>query len=499
MGITLSLCVDLHVIKLTTHVYRVVSLAAKPMIKAVLLILVFASAASAQMVRGIVLEDHTGAPVPAASIKLKSSNGTTLKEMDSERNGQFAFPDLPAGEYIVSIGKTNFVTVNARLTAQPDTGSLPVLRMIKYGVISGHMTSPRAGGTAVAIERVSEGQVPRSYTGMVNAAGEFRIFGIAPGRYHLAAALTAATLPEPIRGMALYPNNAQPREFVISGGEQFEGLQFFVPGTGNSYISGKVTGPGPSQPYSLTLVESDHPSFRLMAALTAMDGTFHFDNVLPGTYNLYASGPVTPPPSLFAQVHLVLNSQRVENMELVLKPGRTVEFAIDTNRRPVNSACSPDGTITLQTAGTWAMVRDQKLTAPIAPSSPAHFENVGPSRFNVTAKSTSGNCIGVTVATVDLSKDGTSEPATVVFQPPSSIRGMADAGSAVILRDVTPGREAIHAVFAAVASEFLFDGLAPGQYCITTQSAADTIPHWSPEAGCENPVVDLKPGESRRL
>ena len=186
-------------------------------------------------------------------------------------------------------------------------------------------------------------------------------------------------------------------------------------------------------------------------------------------------------------------------MDLVLKPGSAIEFALGANKTSSNSACSADGVITLQTAGTWAMVRDQKLTAPIAPLAPARFENVGPARFNVTARSNVGNCIGVTVATVDLTNGGATEPAAVVFQPPSSIRGMASAGSTVILRDVTPGREAIHAVFAAVASEFLFDGLAPGQFCVTTQAAADTIPHWSPETACETPVVDLKGGESRRL
>jgi|GEM_PF-3421129 len=87
------------------------------MIKAVLLVVAYASVESAQMVRGIVLEDHSGAPVPAASIKLKSANGTTLKEMDSERNGQFAFPDLPAGEFVLSVGKSNYATVTARMTA----------------------------------------------------------------------------------------------------------------------------------------------------------------------------------------------------------------------------------------------------------------------------------------------------------------------------------------------------------------------------------------------
>jgi hypothetical protein len=355
------------------------------------------------------------------------------------------------------------------------------------------------GGIIVAIEQVAEGQIPRSYSGMISATGEFRIFGIPPGRYQLAAPFSAGTNPEPLRGMALYPNSTRPREFVVTGGEQYDVQDFFVPVGGSSSISGKVIGPGAPQPYSLTLVESGHPSIRLMVALTAMDGTFHFDSIFPGTYDLYAAGPLTPP-SFFARVHLVLNSQRIENMELTLKPGRTVEFATDARNTSTNSPCSPDGVITLQAVGNWVMVRDLKLTAPIAPSAPARIENVAPGPFNVAARSTTGNCTGVTVAGIDLRKDTPAERATVVFQPPSSIRGTATSGNVVVLRDLTPGRDSpVQALFGNSAAEYRFDGLAPGQYCVATHSAIDVIPRWSPESGCSNSIIDLSPGELKRL
>jgi hypothetical protein len=471
------------------------------MLKAALLTLLLAGTVSAEAVQGTVLEDHSGAPVTTASVKLKTVSGATLKETETDRSGRFVLADVPAGEYLVSVSKTNYASVNARMAAQGDSAQTPILRLIKFGVISGHVTSPRTGGAATAIEVVSDGQIPRSYSGTIAANGDFRIFGISPGRYQLAAPLLAATASEPVRGMALYPSNSQPREFAINGGEEFAIPEFTVSKDGASFISGKVTGPGTPQIFSLALVDPDHPSIRLMTALTAEGGAFHFDSILPGAYDLYATGPVTPAPSYFARVHLVLNSQRVENIELVLKPGRPVEFAMGSGKAVApNVPCSSDGIVTLQVVGQWGFVRDMKLTAPISPSVPARIENVGPGAFNVSVRSTNGNCIGVTPPLLDLRKDAAPERATVVFQPLPSIHGSAAIGNVVVLRDLTPGHDSpVQAIFANSAAEFHFDGLAPGRYCVTPLPSNDPIPHWSPESGCSAPIIELAAGEAKSL
>jgi hypothetical protein len=301
--------------------------------------------------------------------------------------------------------------------------------------------------------------------------------------------------------MALYPSNSQPREFVLTGGEEFPIPEFTVSTNGTSSISGKVTGPGTPQIFSLMLADSEHPSIPLMTAQTAEGGAFHFDGILPGTYDLYARGPFIPPPSLFTHVHLVLNSQKIENMEFVLKPGRSVEFAVGTSKAVTsNSGCSRDGMITLQAVGTWALNRDLTLTAPIAPSAPARIENVGPGPFIFTARSSTGNCIGVTPALLDLRLDTAPERATVVFHPLSGIHGSTTSGNVVVLRDVTPGHDSsVQAIFANSATEFHFDGLAPGMYCVTIQSSIDPIPHWSPESGCSFPIIELAAGETKSL
>jgi hypothetical protein len=466
---------------------------------AVCLLTLWTGTARAEAIRGTVLEDHSGASVQAATVRIRTSAGATVKEVETDRNGDFAIPDLPAGVYQVSITKANYGSLNARMAAG-NAATAAVLRLIKYGVISGHITSPRRGGTVVAIEQVPRNHLPRSYSGMINPAGEFRIFGIPPGRYVLAAPFTSAnTLPGVVRGMALYPTNAKPREFDIAGGEQYEVADFVVQPGGLSTISGTVSSPAGPQIYNVAIVASDYPSIQMQLTLTATDGTFKLDNFHPGSYDLYASGPLAPP-SFFAHLRLELNSQNVENLDIRLQPGRAVEFVLPPRKTALNPACSADGTITLQSLGRWPLVRDQKITTPIAPPQvPTRIENLGPTPFVVNVQSTTGSCTGVTDRLLDMTANVPPPRVIMGFQPPGVIHGVAPNASVVILRDVTPGRDApVQAVFAK-AAEFRFEGLPPGQYCVSTQSAGDPTLRWTAESGCGNSVIELAAGESKGL
>jgi hypothetical protein len=415
--------------------------------------------------------------------------------MDTDRNGGFEFPDVAVGVYQLSIAKANYASLNARMATS--TAS-PVLRLIKYGVISGHITFPRRNATVIVIEQVPKNQIPRTYSGMIDAAGDFRIFGIPPGRYVLAALFTSAnTLPDAFRGIAMYPTGARPREFEIAGGEQYEVSDFIVQPGGTSTISGRISSPAGPQTYTLTMVPTGYPFIRVLSTLTAMDGTFKLDNIHPGSFELYASGPVMPP-SFFAHVHLDLHSQNVENLDLRLQPGRRAEFMLSPD--PAHPACSAEGTLTLESLALWPLVRDRKITTPIRPQqAPIPIENVGPSQFIVSVQSTTGGCTGITERIFDMTGNVPPQRMIMGFQPPGVIHGGAAAGGVVILRDLTPGREApVQAVFPN-SPEFRFESLAPGLYCVVKRSAIDTILRWTSESACGESVIELAPGESKGL
>ena len=451
--------------------------------------------ARAEVIRGIVIEDHSGAALLAVSVRLKTAAGVTVKETESDRSGGFEFSDVAAGVYQVSVTKQNYASLNARMAAADASAPSAVLRLIKYGVISGHITSPRMGGTLIVIEQVPQYQIPRSYSGMIDAAGNFRIFGIPPGRYVLAAPFSSAnTMAGVARGMALYPTDAKPREFEIAGGEQYDVPDFVVQSGGTSIVSGTISSPAGPQIYTLTIVPTDYPSVRMQLTLTDMVGKFKLDNFHPGSYELYASGPVMPP-SFFAHVHLDLHGQN-EDLDIHLQPGRPVEFVLPPDSP--HSGCSPDGTLTLQSLGNWPLVRDQKITTHITPQpAPTRIENVGPTLFAVSVQSTTGGCTGTTERLFDMTGNVPPQRVIMGFQPPGVIHGAAAGAGVVILRDLTPGREGpVQALFPN-SSEVRFEGVAPGQYCVAKRSATDVTARWTAESGCGNAVIELAPGESK--
>ncbi len=452
--------------------------------------------ARAEVLRGTVLEDHSDAAVLAASVRLKTAAGVTVKETQTGRSGGFEFLDVAAGVYRVSITKANYASLDAAMTATQASTAIPVLRLVKYGVIAGHITPPRNGGAVLVIEQVPLHRIPRTYSGMIDAAGDFRVYGIPPGRYVLSAPfISANTLPGVARGFALYPANARPREFEIAGGEQYDVPDFVVQPQGTSTISGRISSPAGQQTYTLTITPSDYPSVRAQLTLTAADGAFKLDNFQPGAYELYASGPVMPP-SFFEHVHLDLHGQNVENLDIRLQPGRTVEFVVAPDSP--HAGCSPDGTLTLQSLGFWPLVRDQKIIAHIATQqAPTRIENVGPTLFAVSAQSTSGGCTGVTEPLFDMRGNVPPQRVILGFQPPGMIHGDARGANVILLRDVTPGREApVQAVFPG-SPEFRFEGLTPGRYCFTKKSATDLSPRWLSAADCEQTAIELAPGESK--
>ena len=105
-----------------------------------------------------------------------------LKEAETDRDGGFVLGRLAAGEYRLAITKANYVGLTVRFST--NLPASPVFRLVRYGVISGQVPGAR-GGAVVAYEKVPHGRIARVYRGTVDGAGEYRIFGIPPGRYVL--------------------------------------------------------------------------------------------------------------------------------------------------------------------------------------------------------------------------------------------------------------------------------------------------------------------------
>jgi hypothetical protein len=137
--------------------------------------------------------------------------------------------------------------------------------------------------------------------------GHFRIAGIRPGTYRIAA-VQPQHLPEQmpdsfIRSIlgalrfytngTIYPNFA--KTYTLVGGQELSGLEIRVPLDGFHSVQGKVLAPDGRTITSVevTATETSDPSLYFLT--TVSDGSFRFDRLPPGTYKLTAPwGNIAP-------------------------------------------------------------------------------------------------------------------------------------------------------------------------------------------------------------
>src|SRR6185295_10245981 len=188
---------------------------------------------------GRVVEDHSRMGLAAVSVRVSRMGVPgVIKEVETDRSGDFTITGLQPGAYQFAITKSNYMPTTVRMVTQagtPPVQPVPLVRLVRYGVITGRVSPASAGGVSV-LEEVPEGVVARRFVATANSAGEYRAFGLPPGRY------VVGTVS---RGLRLHPNNAQPREFSISGGEDYDRIDLSNPQTESFAVTGTVRSPEP--------------------------------------------------------------------------------------------------------------------------------------------------------------------------------------------------------------------------------------------------------------
>ena len=83
-------------------------------------------AADVGSVRGVV-DDLQHNPIAGASVKLKSKSSDWVETIATDERGQFAFQTVPVGDYVMTVGKTDFTSAAQGVTV--GSGSSPVAHM----------------------------------------------------------------------------------------------------------------------------------------------------------------------------------------------------------------------------------------------------------------------------------------------------------------------------------------------------------------------------------
>ncbi len=279
-------------------------------------------------VRGVVVTADSGAPVARVVVRL-SSPGTAGREAVSDASGRFEIAGLPAGRYALTARKAGFVTSGA---GQVDA-TAPILafelrdgqshenvtvRMFRGGAIDGRIVDENgepvveATVRALRAEYIAGGRRLRArHTVQTDDRGQFRLYGLPPGKYYVVSALRSLDLagydpqkpPEVMRGASgfaptFYPGTAVAAEaqpVTVRAGQDAVGVDFTLTAVRRARISGVVVD-SRGRPAAGTVVMLN-PAAIGGAIVTGSvadlhfvepppDGSFVLSDVKPGEYRL---------------------------------------------------------------------------------------------------------------------------------------------------------------------------------------------------------------------
>lgn len=363
------------------------------------------TAADASITGVVLTEGARPQPLRRVRVTLNNTGRTLGQTAITNDKGEFSFSGLPAGRYLVSGVKDGFVTMHhgARRPNRPGA-SIPLaaaekkhltLRLPAGSVITGTVTDPDglpAPGIRVqALAHRLVGGSDRRLVPIVNQLGwltddrgEYRIFGLPPGDYIIAArpsgsantdlqvlsraevrralseaassstntyaqpgpvrAPAASPLPaEPRRGIALAPvmypgttSTAHAASVTLGSGEHRAGIDIQLQHVGVARVEGLVFSPGgPAGRVMVSLflpgaqAGSSLPLEHFRTASANAQGAFAFAGVPPGHYTVVAR--TVPQPSRtdqWASTEIVLDGDDVAGVVLSLRDGLTMSGRI---------------------------------------------------------------------------------------------------------------------------------------------------------------------------
>jgi uncharacterized protein (DUF2141 family) len=285
-------------------------------------------------------------PVRLARVFLNRVDGPGGATVITDDEGRFAFPDLPAGRYLLGADKPGFVRMNHGETRPGRPGSAVVvtagqqtnltLYMVPGGVITGTVFD-QAGNGASEVEvyvfrtRMRSGELNTAETNsvMTDDRGVYRIYGLTPGEYVIAASpafrfgtgaarettpaefaratstvrsagtpVDAQRRPRPFGYSAVYYpgtfESANATRIPVTAGLERSGIDISLPLIPLSSVAGRVTWPGTrpkGQRATVVIVPlTQSPWLHGMEfdAAVGNDLTFAFRHVAPGRYAILA-------------------------------------------------------------------------------------------------------------------------------------------------------------------------------------------------------------------
>jgi len=304
---------------------------------ALAVLLALASAAAGATLAGTVVDNLGGRPLARAGVRVEPAGAAgqeSTHSVTADAGGQFQFTDLPPGVYLLRAQRSGYAPARygqkrwnapgTPIVLEAETQFAAEIRLRKLGVITGQILDEnRAGlpGHRVTAYRAGP-RLQWVAGGEADDRGVYRIAGLEPGRYYVRTEgreLEAdySLLPT-FYGRVTRAAQAQTVDIDLE--QELSGIDIEpLPGR-LSALTGRVQS---TRPATVTL-------FTDMGAWSSQvvpGGTFRFDSLAPGRYDLIAEAAGGPEP--LAGYQQVSVSRPVEDITVFLAPAPWLQVRCD--------------------------------------------------------------------------------------------------------------------------------------------------------------------------
>ena len=301
----------------------------------------------------------------------------------------------------------------------------------------------------------------------VDAQGKYRVFGLRPGRYAIGVSYSD-NRPGVGSGMLLFPNNASPQPFAASGGEEhhadfsiFSSVLYRLKGAAETSSTAV---------FGVTLVATGLRSVALVQKQTGPGGTFEFEGVPSGSYDILVSGPtkgygfrsvVLDSNPTFGRLHIDVGAD-MENLRIPVSPAKSVTVIL--KERP--EGCPATVNAALSLIEDWGVQGSPNVSASFGKEQ--SVDGLAPGPYRITAVNLPAGC-SATSAAIDLNAKAAVE---LPFQRTGSISGTLDSaeGEILLVAMDAASTEANQMVQLDSDAHFTIGGLRPGHYRLIVSS-----------------------------
>lgn len=280
-------------------------------------------------VSGGVVNAATSEPIKKAQLTLRSVASGPSYTATTDDSGSFSLHAVEAGKYELVIQRRGFVHAGQSLSLHAgQTVTDTIIRLLPQGVITGHAVDgdgePIAGVLVQAMQSRYTSAGRRylvSGTGTTNDLGEFRIFGLTPGRHYLGGTYRT----EAGYAAVYYPQAQEAREAVaidVPAGGEVRGLYLVLSEIRALKIRGTIQSGARVALQGITIVAApcDAGPLNLRSAMVqSSNGAFELRDLAPGCY-LLAADSFSSGLRYSARLLIDISDKTIEGVNLTLVP-----------------------------------------------------------------------------------------------------------------------------------------------------------------------------------